>query len=189
MIRYYLDQCGQKQAADWKHPALARLRGRGPWKITETGSGVMLQRGDAESWTPIATGLDGLRYQVADPLPDLMASITVNDRGSLAWVDVAGHRLPIKLAAYAPVAIGLDGLPEGPCDDYGGTAERLWNRLQAGELPIADPMLVSFARLALMSKTNLTAELIHAYTLLTTDSIEAIFDAANGVGKPQADGG
>lgn len=189
MIRYYLDGCGQSQAAAWKHPALARLRGRGPWKISETGSGVMLQRGDAAAWGEIKPGLDGLRFQLADPLPDLMASIKVDDRGSLAWVDVAGVRLPVKLAAYAPVAIGLDGLPEGACDDYGATAERLWNRLQSGDLPIADPMLVSFARLALMSKTDLTAELIHAYKLLTTDSIPAIFDAANGVGKPQADGG
>jgi hypothetical protein len=189
VIRYYLDGCGQSQAAAWKHPALLRLRGCGPWAITESGGGVVLQRGTATSWGEIRNGLDGLRYQLADPLPDLLSAVKLDDRGSIAWVDVAGHRLPIKLAAYAPVAIGLDGQPEGPCDDYGATAARLWDRLQTGDLPVADPQLVAFARLALMSKTDLTAELCHAYRLITTDTIPAIFDAANGVGKAQAGGG
>jgi len=189
MIRYYLDGIGQQAAAALAHPALTRLRGRGPWAVTETGAGVCLQRGNSVTWGDIKPGLDGLRYQLADPLPDLLSSIKLDDRGSLAWVDLAGVRLPVKLAAYAPVAIGLDGMPEGPCDDYGATAERLWNRLQSGDLPVADPQLVAFARLALMSKSDLTAELCHAYKLITTDTIPAIFDAANGVGKAIADGG
>jgi len=189
MIRYYIEGVGQSAAASLKPPALARLRGRGPWSVTETANGARLQRGTAESWGEIKPGLDGLSYQLADPLPDLASAIAMDDRGSIAWVDIAGHRLPVKLAAYAPVAIGLDGTPEGACDDYGATAERLWNRLQSGDLPVADPQLVAFARLALMSRTNLTAELCHAYKLITTDSIPAIFDAATGLGKATADGG
>lgn len=189
MIRYYLDGIGQSAAAALAHPSLARLRGRGPWAVTETGSGVMLQRGTASEWGEIKQGLDGLKYQLANPLPDLSASITIDDRGSLAWVELPGIKLPVKLAAYAPVAIGLDGQPEGACDEYGALSERLWNRFQSGDLLVADPQLVAFARLALMSKTNLTAELCHAYKLITTDTIPAIFDAANGVGKATAGGG
>jgi hypothetical protein len=149
----------------------------------------MLQRGTASAWGEIKNGLDGLRYQLADPLPPIMTAITTDERGSIAFVDLPCCRLPIKLAAYAPVAIGLDGTPEGPCDDYGQTAARLWDRLNAGELPVADPQLVAFCRLALMSKTNLTAELVHAYGLLTTDTIPQIFDAANGIPKAEAGGG
>lgn len=192
MIRYYLDaQLPQLAAARCDHPALARLRGRGPWTAHDHHGSVMLQRGEAAAWGEIKPGLNGLRYQVANPLPPLLASIQVNDRGSIAWVDLPGGvRLPIKLAAYAPVAIGLDGLPEGPCDDYGQTAARLWDRLNAGDLPVADPQLVAFCRLALMSQTDLTPELIHAYGLLTTDTIPQIFDAANGVPKKTGfDGG
>jgi hypothetical protein len=123
----------------------------------------------------------GLRFQVADPLPPFAEAVKVNERGPVGWVDLPGGiRLPVKLAAYAPISIGLDDAPAGPCDDYGMTANRLWDRLKSDELPVIDPQLVRFARLALMSQTDLTHELIHAYGLLTTDSVVAIFDAATG---------
>ena len=192
MIRYYLDQSiALLAAAQCQHQALARLRGRGPWAASESGGSIMLQRGTASAWSEIKSGLNGeLRYQLADPLPPLLQSITTDERGPVAFVDLPGGvRLPIKLAIYAPVSIGLDGLPEGPCDDYGQTGARLWDRLNAGELPVTDPQLVAFCRLALMSQTNLTAELIHAYGLLTTDTIPAIFDAANGIPKKAEAGG
>ena len=115
MIRYYLDaSLPQLAAAQCAHPALARLKGKGPWTAID-GPGVCIQRGQAQSWGEVKPGLHGLRYQLADPLPPLMPSITVRDVGSIAWVDLPGGvRLPVKLAAYAPVAIGLDGTPSGP---------------------------------------------------------------------------
>mgnify|MGYP007071639958 CR=1 FL=1 len=190
MIRYYLDQTlSLMAAAQCQHPALARLRGRGPWSASESPGGVMLQRGNAAAWGEIKNGLDGLRYQLADPLPPIMSSITVDERGAVAFIDLPGCRLPIKLAAYAPVSIGLDGTPQGPCDEYGQAGVRLWDRLNSGELLVADPELIAFCRLALMSKTNLTAELVHAYNLITTETIPQIFDTANGIPKAEAGGG
>jgi hypothetical protein len=188
MIRYYLDGCSQMKAAQYLDPALARLKGRGPWAVTGEPGGVMLQRGESPSWGPILPGLDGLRYQIASPLPPLMASITVDDKGSVAWVDFTGGiRLPVPLAAYAEVSFGLDGKPEGPCSEYGMIATRLWDRWQQQDLPVSDPELFNFCRLALLENTNLTAELIHAYGLLTTKSIPRIFAAATGCDPKKAD--
>jgi hypothetical protein len=188
MIRYYLDGCSQMAAAQYQHPALARLRGRGPWTITGESGGVMLQRGSSPSWGPIRDGIGGLRYQLADPLPPLMASITVDSKGPSAWVDFAGGiRLPVPLAVYAEVSFGLDGKPEGPCSEYGMIATRLWDRWQQQDLPVSDPDLLSFCRLALMETTNLTAELIHAYGLITTKSVPSIFAAATGCDPKKAD--
>jgi hypothetical protein len=188
MIRYYLDGCSQMKAAQYLDPALARLKGRGPWAITGEAGGVMMQRGESPSWGPIQKGLDGLRYQIANPLPPLMASITVDDKGSLAWVDFSGGiRLPVPLAAYAEVSFGLDGKPEGPCSEYGMIATRLWDRWQQQDLPVSDPELLDFCRLALLEQTNLTAELIHAYGLLTTKSVPRIFAAVTGCAPKKAD--
>lgn len=187
MIRYYLDDCSPMKAAQYQHPALQRLRGRGPWAITDDAAGVLLQRGESPAWGPIQPGLDGLRYQLADPLPPLMASITVNDQGALAWVDIHGHRLPVPLAVYAEVAIDLHGQPTGPCSAYGQLASRLWDRWQQADLPVTDPELVAFCRQALLEQTNLTAELVHAYGLLTTKTIPLIFGAATGCDPKKAD--
>jgi hypothetical protein len=188
MIRYYLEGCGQIRAAQYQHPALARLKGRGPWAVTDHNGGVIMQRGDAPSWGPIQKGLGGLSYQIADPLPPLMQSITIDDKGQIAWVDfTGGARLPIPLAAYAEVAFNLDGKPEGPCSEYGITASRLWDRWQQQDLPVADPELVAWCRQALLEQTNLTAELVHAYGLLTSKSIPRIFAAATGCDPKKAD--
>jgi hypothetical protein len=190
MIRYHLDASLPLMAASrCDHPALARLKGKGPWSATD-GAGVCIQRGTADAWTEIKPGLDGLRYQLADPLPPLMTAITIRDTGPIGWVDLPGAvRLPVRLATHAPVAIGLDGTPQGPADEYGMLAARLWDRLQSGDLPVLDPALIKFCRLALMSQTNLTEELCHAYGLITTDTVPAIFDAANGIPKAEAGGG
>ncbi len=191
MIRYFLDQSVTLlSAAQCLHPQLARLRGRGPWAASDAPGGIRLQRGDAANWGEMKPGLDGLRYQLADPLPPILNAITTDDRGNVVMVDLPGGiRLPVKLAAYAPVGIALDGTPEGPCDDYGQTAARLWDRLNGGDLPVTDPQLINFVRAALMSRTNLTAELCHAYGLVTTDTIPLIFDMANGIPKAEAGGG
>jgi hypothetical protein len=187
MIRYLLDiSLPQMTAARCDHPALARLKGRGPWTAVD-GAGVCIQRGTADAWGPIKVGLGGVKYQLADPLPPLASVIKINDRGPIAWVDLPGIRLPVKLAAYAPVAVGLDGVPEGPADEYGMLGARLWDRLKGGDLPMLDPELLSFVRQALMSQTDLTAELCHAYGLITTDTIGAIFDAASGYDPKKAD--
>lgn len=181
MIRYYLDTpIPLMAAAQCAHPSLARLRGKGPWKASEIPGGVMLQRGEAEAWGDIKPGLSGLRYQIADPMPDFLTAIKINERGPVAWLELAGIRLPIKLAAFAPVVIGLDGQPEGVCDEYGITASALWDRWQTDDLPITDPQLLAFCNLALMSQTDLTPELIYAYKLRTTDTVPAIFGAATG---------
>lgn len=188
MIRYYLDGCSLLRAAQYQHESLARLKGRGPWAVTDHNGGVMMQRGDAPAWGPIQKGLDGLSYQLANPLPPLMASITVDDKGSVAWVDFSGGiRLPVPLAAYAEVSFGLDGKPEGPCSEYGMIATRLWDRWQQQDLPVSDPELLAFCRLALLEQTNLTAELIHAYGLLTTKSVPRIFAAVTGCDPKKAD--
>lgn len=189
MIRYYLDaEMPQLAAAQCAHPALARLKGRGPWQAIAQAVGLCLQRGTAAVWGPIKTGLGGLRYQLADPLPPLMDVITVNDKGPIAWVDLPGAiRLPVKLAAYAPVAIGLDGQPEGYCDEYGVLGSRLWDRSATADLPVTDPELISFVRLALMAQTNLTPEIIHGYGLLTTETVPAILAAAAGYDPKKAE--
>jgi hypothetical protein len=189
MIRYILDQAlPQLAAAQCQHPALARLKGRGPWTALDQAVGTVVQRGTAAAWTLPAPGLGGLQYQLADPLPPLMEVITVNDRGAIAWVDLPGAvRLPVKLAAYAPVSIGLDGQPEGPADEYGITAARLWERWQAADLPVIDPQLIAFCRLALMSQTNLLPEIIHAYKLLTTETAPQILYAATGYDPKKAE--
>lgn len=192
MIRYYLaETLHQLAASRCEHPALARLRGRGPWAASDHPGCVVLQRGHAASWGEIKPGIGGLRYQLAEPLPPLLSVTRITESASSAIVDLPGGvRLPVKLAAFAPVAIGLDDKPEGPSDDYGQTANRLWDRFQSGEMLIVDPQLIDFCRMALMSLTDLTPELIHAYGLLTTETIPQIFDAANGVPKKTgSDGG
>jgi hypothetical protein len=188
MIRYYVEGCSQLRAAQYQHDAVRRLRGRGPWAVTDHNGGAMMQRGESPSWGEIRDGIGGLKYQLADPLPPLMASITVDDKGSVAWVDFSGGiRLPVPLAAYAEVSFGLDGKPEGPCSEYGMIATRLWDRWQQQDLPVSDPELLSFCRLALLEQTNLTAELIHAYGLLTTKSVPRIFAAVTGCDPKKAD--
>lgn len=188
MIRYFLEGCGLIRAAQCQHEALARLRGRGPWAITDHNGGVMLQRGDAPAWGPVQQGLGGLRYQLADPLPSLLSSITVDDKGPIAWVDLPGPvRLPVLLAEYAEVRFDLHGKPEGPCSDYGMIASRLWDRQEQKELIVGDPELIDFCRMALLEQTNLTAELVHAYGLLTTKTVPRIFAAATGCDPKKAD--
>ena len=188
MIRYYLDNCSILKAAQYQHESVVRLKGRGPWAVTDNNGGVMLQRGESPSWGPIKPGLAGLRYQLADPLPPLMQSITVDDKGAVAFVDFSGGiRLPVPLAAYAEVSFDINGVPEGPCSEYGMIASRLWDRWQQNDLPVSDPELLSFCRLALLENTNLTAELVHAYGLLTTKSIPRIFAAVTGCDPKKAD--
>jgi hypothetical protein len=194
MIRYVLPATLPALAAAMcNHPELRRLAGRGPWTAGDHPEGTCLTRGTAAAWGPLKQGLGQLRYQLADPLPPLLASITVNATGPIAWVDLPGAvRLPVKLATYAPVAIGLDGQPEGLADEYGILGALLWERWQGADLPVVDPQLIAFCRLALMSQTNLTPELIHAYSLLTTESVPAILYAATGYDPKKAvlaDGG
>lgn len=193
MIRYYLAGCSQMAAAQYQHPALARLKGRGPWAITAEPGGVMLQRGESAAWGPIQQGLEGLRYQLADPLPPLMQSIKLDDKGPIAWVALPGDvRLPVLLAEYAEVRFDLHGNTEGPCTDYGLIASRLWDRKEQKDLTVGDPELVAFCRSALLEQTNLTAELVHAYGLLTTKSVPEIFAAVTGCDPKKAaqpDGG
>jgi hypothetical protein len=190
MIRYYLDSCSQLQAAQYRHEALARLKGRGPWKFTDDRGGVMLQRGEAVAWGPIKQGLGGLRYQLADPLPPFAQAVKVAVRGPapVGWVDLPGGiRIPVPLTPYAEVAIGLDGKPEGVCSDFGLLAASLFDRRERGDFPVADPELVEFCRVALMEHTDLTAELVHAYNLITTRTTPLIFDAATGCDPKKAD--
>jgi hypothetical protein len=195
VIRYYLNESiPTLAAARCEHPALARLRGRGPWTAID-GTGVAcVQRGQAAAWGEIRDGLGGLRYQLASEMPDLMSAIRVNATGPIAWVTLRdGIRLPVRLAAYAPVCIGLDGQPDGMADDYGAAATRIWDRMQSGPVGVTDPELVAFARRALMTCTDLTDELCHAFRLITTDSVQAILDAATGCDSkkvaPPGDGG
>ena len=153
------------------------------------GMGVgCIQRGQAAAWGEIRDGLGGLRYQLATDLPDLMSAIKVRDSGPVAWVTLRdGIKLPIRLATYAPVCIGLDGEPDGMADDYGIAATRIWDRMQSGPVGVTDPELVAFARRALMTCTDLTEELCHAFRLITTDSVQAILDAATGCDSKKAD--
>jgi hypothetical protein len=85
------------------------------------------------------------------------------------------------------VSFGLDGMPDGPCSEYGMIATRLWDRWQQHDIPVSDPDLLNFCRLALLENTNLTAELIHAYALLTTKSVPRIFAAVTGCDPKKAD--
>jgi hypothetical protein len=60
--------------------------------------------------------------------------------------------------------------------------------MKEGEvMPFNDPELIQFCRLALMSCTTLTVELVHAFRLLSTADIEPLLEA--GTGLPKADAG
>lgn len=188
MIRYYLPadvRIPLLAASQCAHPLLRRLAGRGPWTTSETEHGICLQRGTATAWTEIKPGLDGLRFQVADPLPDFATAVKINDRGPIAWVPLSVGKVPVRLSYHAAVEIGLDGQPLGPCDEYGQAGVALWDRMQTGEVQLLDPQLLAFIRLALASQTDLTVELMHAYKLITSTSIPAIFEAATGLPKDQ----
>lgn len=189
MIRYILAHAMPSLAASQcAHPELARLKGRGPWTASDHPEGVCIQRGSSPTWGPVKQGLGMLRYQLADPLPPFAASVRMVETGPVAWVELPGAiRIPVKLASYAPVAVGLDGQPEGFADEYGMLGSRMWERWQQADLPVLDPQLVAFARMALMSQTDLTAELIHAYGLLTTETIPAILYAATGYDPKKAE--
>jgi hypothetical protein len=191
MICYRIAGVSQLAAAQLAHPALARLRGRGPWTASEDGAGsVVLQRGQAQTWGEWRPGLGGLDYRLADPMPELRSAVAFRPNGSAAWADLPGAgRFPVVPATYAPVALGLGGEPLGPCDAYGQMALRIFDRMQVGDITLGDPDLVSFCRSALMSATDLTDELCHAFGLITTATVPLIWEAATGVGKPQADGG
>lgn len=190
MIEYRISGVAQLAAAQLAHPSLVRLRGRGPWVVRDEAGTCILRRGDAVAWGEWKTGLSGLSYRLSNPLPEMRAVVKFRGNGAVSYVDLPmAGRLPIMPAAYAPVALGLDGTPEGPCDDYGQTAARLFDRLNAGEVTLADPELVAFCRSALMSTSDLTDELCHAFGLITTSTVPIIWEAATGMGKATSDGG
>lgn len=182
MIRYYLSEnIPTLAAARCEHPALRRLAGRGPWTAIDGMGVACIQRGQATEWGEIRNGFGGLRYQLAAEMPDMLSAITVKATGPVAWVQIRdGIKLPVRLATYAPVCFDIDGKPDGMADEYGMVASAIWDRMQAGPIPIADPDLMAFARRALMTCTDLTEELCHAYRLIHSDSVQAILDAATG---------
>lgn len=195
MIRYHVEGCSQLAAAQFQHPAIARLKGRGPWSVQSSPNGVTMQRGEAAAWGPIKDGLDGLKYQLAEQMPPFAQAVKIAVHGPapVAWAELPGGiRIPIPLVPYAEVSIGLDGKPEGPCSEFGILATSLYDRRERGDFPVADPELVAFCRVALMEYTDLTAELVHAYNLITTKTTPLIFDAATGCDPKKAapaDGG
>jgi len=192
VIQYHLpESIPLLRAGHCEHPALARLRGRGPWSASDgPDGGVILTRGSAAEWTAWAPALGGeLRYRTAVDMPAFSQAVKVRDIGQTARVQLSVGSLPVALVHFAPVEIGLGGAPVGPADEYGRIGARLWDRLKSEELSPADHDLVSFCRLALMSCTDLTEELCHAYRLITTKSVGDILDAASGVPKADAGGG
>jgi len=195
MIRYLLDErVPTLLAAQCQHPKLARLAGCGPWLANEIAGGVSLTRGSAERWTdPIVSPIDGLRFQLADPLPEFRLSDFLRpnaDRGNPVRLR-CGHAIPVlPCVVHDGLEITLDGSLGTPAGDYAALGCRLFDRrmsLGDGEvITLDDKELIHFARLAIMSCTTLTAELVHAYKLLSTSDLEPLLDAGTGLPKPDA---
>jgi hypothetical protein len=193
MIRYHLARRADLAAvASCQLPELARLRGRGPWTAAETTGGVCLTlaRGPSvATWGPIQPGLGGLQYQLADPLPPFLAAEWIVRQAGATPVQLrCGHVLPIIPAASDGVEITLDGQLGGPVTQYGRLAATLWERLAAEDVQRTDPSLIEFCRLALLSSTTLTAELVHAFRLLASSDVEAILEVAAGLPKVEPGG-
>jgi hypothetical protein len=196
VIRYLLDErLPLIQAAQCQHMKLQRLAGCGPWLATQTPEGIALTRGEANTWTaPFVSPLDGLRFQLADPLPAFRVQDFLRpnaDQGNPVRLR-CGHVIPVLPASvHDGLEIGLDGSFGLPAGEYARIGGRLYDRQLAqpdGQgIPLSDPDLIAFCRLALLSCTTLTAELVHAYKLLTTADLSALWDA--GVGLPKADAG
>lgn len=175
-------------------PALRRLRGRGPWVCTQDPDGgvaIAHQRG-ATAWGPERIGVGGIRYQLADPLPPFVLSEWLRTDALGEWVRLrCGVEIPVMPAAADGMSIGLDGTIGAPVTPYGILAARVFDRIAAlgpkDAIPWTDPDLLALARGAIMSCTTLTDELVHAFCLISTGDLGALFDAA--VGLPKADGG
>lgn len=197
MIRYLLDErVPTILAAQCQHPKLARLAGCGPWMANEIPGGVSLTRGQADKWTePMASPL-GLRFQFADPMPEFRVADFLRpnaDRGNPVRLR-CGHTIPVMPASiHDGLEIGLDGSLGVPAGEYARLGASLFDRrcgLSEGQcISLTDPDLISFCRLAIMSCTTLTAELVHGYHLLSTADLEALFDAGTGLPKADAGGG
>ena len=196
MIRYLIDErIPTLTAAQCQHPRLARLAGCGPWSATETATGVMMTRGQSDRWTdPKVSPIDGMRVQLADPMPAFRVADFLRpnaDRGNPVRLR-CGHVIPVMPAAlHDGLEIGLEGGLGAPAGEYARLGQSLYDRRCAlGEgdcIPFNDPELIQFCRLALLSCTTLTAELVHACHLLSTADIEPLVEA--GTGLPKADAG
>lgn len=196
MIRYLLDErVPTLLAAQCQHPKLARLAGCGPWMANEIPGGVSLTRGQADKWTdPIVSPVDGLRFQLADPMPAFRIADFLRpnaDRGNPVKLR-SGHTIPIlPCVLHDGLEINLDGSLGQPAGEYAQAGARLFDRrlsLDDGEvIRLDDKDLIAFCRLALMSCTTLTVELVHAFRLISTSDLEALLDA--GTGLPKADAG
>lgn len=195
MIRYRLpESLAPQQAATLEHPALRRLRGRGPWSCAQVPGGVALTHhlaASVQAWGPELAGMGGLSYTLPDPMPAFVpaAWIRKGSVGDLVRLR-CGHEIPVAPAAADGISIGLDGQLGGPVSEYGRLAVSLWDRvaaLGAGDsIPFSDPDLIALARLACMSCTTLTEELVHAFGLISTGDLGTLFDAAVGIPKAEA---
>lgn len=194
MIRYRLPGIHDAAAAaQMAYTALARLAGRGPWTCVDSPEGVVLTRGHADAWGEWQSGLGGLDYALADPLPacDPAALVRPGPTGEGLPVALAcGVTLPVRPAAWDGQVIGLDGSVGGAASSYGLAVAALYDRIvAAGDLSPTDPQAVAVARQALLQCTTLTEELVHAWGLLSTRDVPAIFLAAAALPKADAGGG
>lgn len=194
MIRYRLPGFHDPlAAASGSHPALARLAGRGPWACADTPEGVVLTRGGAAAWGPWVPGVGGLEYSLADPLPacDPLTLPQPGLAGEGSPVSLrCGIVVPVRPAGWDGSVIGLDGQLGAPASAYGRAVAALYDRiLAAGDLPPSDPQAIAVARMALLSATTLTEELIAAWGLLSTGDVVALFLAAAAIPKADAGGG
>jgi len=179
------------------HPGLSRILAHrlvNGWTIARIGTGTVVTRTDAVTrtdWGPWKPGLDGLEFSTIEPLPAFKAS---------DWLPVPellrdGLPVRLKCGAVVPVApsymegveVNLDGSLAGPVSTYGQVTSRLWDRSGNGPIAPNEPDVIQFCRLAISSVIALPAEAIHAWHLLSTTDVQALFNAATTLPKAEAD--
>jgi hypothetical protein len=191
MIRYRLNErIDLAVAATCTHPALVRLQGR-RWQARQEGNSTILTRADhldRTDWGPWKPGLGGLEFSVPDPLP----AFSIQDWNPTQPSDAR----VVKLKNGASVLVApayldggellLDGTIAAPTSRYARLVTQLWDRTVDGGLAATDPDVVAFARLAIQSCMLIPDEAIHAWHLLSSADVQALFDAATALPKAEA---
>lgn len=192
MIRFRLNErINPLHAATCQHPAFARLAGLGPWQAQQHGSATVLTRLDAlnrTDWGDWRPGLGQLDYAVPEPLPPFAISDWLSNppREGIPVRLRCGLSVPVAPAYLDGVEVMLDGSLAASVSPYGQLVQKLWDRTAHSGIGPADPEVIEFCRLALASCLRLPAEAIHAWHLLSTSDVQALFDAATTLPKTAA---
>jgi hypothetical protein len=193
MIRYRIaEKIDQLAAATCEHPLFARLRGLG-WQARYEGNATIMTAASAVTrtdWGEWRPGLGGLEFAVPDPLPPFSVNDwkpTQPDNAQLVTLK-CGQRIWVTPAYLDGGEILLDGTIAASTSRYGQLVDKIDARLNTvAHLAAGDPDVLGFARLAIQTCLCIPDEAIHAWRLLSSSDIQALWRAATALPKAESD--